>query len=341
MPKMQPPPPLPPLFGVSSSQQSAPASPQSAPQSAPPTGSAKGQRHVAELASARTVQEVALLDAKLAEAGSEAVERESEDGAQKRHGGFGVRGELLCQSRRRGNPDCWNGQERQQEQIAIRYGYGRLCARVPSLQELPDNSAPASCISLPAQSSPAAPSPEVLQKLGIAKQKKDVGDQAFKAGNLKEALMGYHQVSQSIATIWQGLMPFAKVSAISTGHRQVDEMIEKIYANMSACHIKQENWKRAQETAEKALAKNPDNFKALFRKGKALGEQGFFERAEAILEDVARKNPADAAGVNAELSRLRAIDKERERVHNQKLKGWLNRESKKPAKATADETAAA
>jgi len=28
-------------------------------------------------------------------------------------------------------------------------------------------------------------------------------------------------------------------------------MLEKVYANMSACHIKQGNWKRAVETADK------------------------------------------------------------------------------------------
>lgn len=60
---------------------------------------------------------------------------------------------------------------------------------------------------------------------------------------------------------------------------------------MSACHIKRENWKRAQETAEKALAKNPKNYKAMFRRGKALGEQGFFERAEKILEELIKESP--------------------------------------------------
>lgn len=32
---------------------------------------------------------------------------------------------------------------------------------------------------------------------------------------------------------------------------QVDEMVEKIYSNMAACHIKNGNWKRAAEAAEK------------------------------------------------------------------------------------------
>jgi tetratricopeptide (TPR) repeat protein len=61
---------------------------------------------------------------------------------------------------------------------------------------------------------------------------------------------------------------------------------------MSACHIKRENWIRAQETAEKALARNPKNYKAMFRRGKALGEQGYFERAEKILEELIRESPA-------------------------------------------------
>jgi hypothetical protein len=32
---------------------------------------------------------------------------------------------------------------------------------------------------------------------------------------------------------------------------EADEMIEKIYSNMSACHIKNANWKRALDCAER------------------------------------------------------------------------------------------
>ena len=92
----------------------------------------------------------------------------------------------------------------------------------------------------------------------------------------------------------------------------------------------------------KALAKNENNYKAMFRKGKALGEQGFFEKAVKILEDLKKKNPsgthtqsftrpqldltfyADAAVVDQEVARLRAIDDERERAHRKKLKGMLH-----------------
>lgn len=39
--------------------------------------------------------------------------------------------------------------------------------------------------------------------------------------------------------------------------QQVDLMLEKIYANMSACHLKQENWKRAIDTADKVTITCP------------------------------------------------------------------------------------
>ena len=92
--------------------------------------------------------------------------------------------------------------------------------------------------------------------------------------------------------------------------------MEKIYSNMAACHVKNGNWKRAIETADKvhcitppcfsspreiceadflfldqALVINPKNYKALFRKSKALGEQGYFEKAEKILLDILQNSP--------------------------------------------------
>jgi hypothetical protein len=47
---------------------------------------------------------------------------------------------------------------------------------------------------------------------------------------------------------------------------QIDEIIEKIYANMSACHIKNQNWKRAVETADKVfhLVDNPPRIEFIF-----------------------------------------------------------------------------
>jgi hypothetical protein len=42
--------------------------------------------------------------------------------------------------------------------------------------------------------------------------------------------------------------------AFSERRVQVDEIMEKIYANQSACHMKKNNFKRALECAEKVTA---------------------------------------------------------------------------------------
>jgi tetratricopeptide (TPR) repeat protein len=100
-------------------------------------------------------------------------------------------------------------------------------------------------------------------------------------------------------------------------------MLEKIYSNMSACHMKNKNWQRAIECADKALAKNADNHKALFRKAKAFGEQGFFEKSSRTFEDLKKKNPSDATNIDTEIAYYRKIDQEKEKASAKKMKGFL------------------
>ncbi|KAJ3529880.1 hypothetical protein NMY22_g8818 [Coprinellus aureogranulatus] len=200
----------------------------------------------------------------------------------------------------------------------------------------------------------------VEQKLNIAKQKKETADQAFKIGACEDGGSGSQVVSRGKELSLMYLLGLDKNALKSMGmvstpasteetkdgkaqeKTEVDDMVEKIYSNMAACHIKNENWKRAAEAADKALAKNENNFKAMFRKGKALGEQGFFEKAEKVLEDLKKKNPTDAGIVDQEIARLRVIDNERERASRKQFKGFLSKDKgKAPADKPAAEEAAA
>jgi len=108
--------------------------------------------------------------------------------------------------------------------------------------------------------------------------------------------------------------------------QEIDEMLEKVYSNMSACLIKQGKWQRAIDSADKVLAINENNFKAIFRKGKALGELGFFDKSYKLLDTLLEKNPADAPTINAELARFKAKEKTLDKAANEKLRGFLNRE---------------
>ncbi|KAI6108068.1 hypothetical protein F5141DRAFT_1005355, partial [Pisolithus sp. B1] len=178
----------------------------------------------------------------------------------------------------------------------------------------------------------------IESKVSTGRSKKDAGDAAFKSGDIKSALRSYHEAVMYLAGIDRRVIANAKnifdmgAPAASSdesqgeGKTEVDLMLEKVYANMSACHIKQENWKRAIETADKALAKNPKNSKALFRKGKALGEIGYIEKAETALSyspSTHHTSPSEEAIVDAELARLRAVDNERQRVADKKMRGNL------------------
>ncbi|KNZ81837.1 Tetratricopeptide repeat protein 9C [Termitomyces sp. J132] len=177
-------------------------------------------------------------------------------------------------------------------------------------------------------------------KLETAKQKKETGDQAFKNGDVKAALLSYHEALMYLLGLDKNALQSIGVGPSATPQKdkdgkeikektEVDDIIEKIYANMSACHMKNGNWQRVLDTAQKAaLDKNENNYKVQLRKAKALGEQGYIEKAVKILEDIKGKNPSDAAIYDAELSRLRVIDNERDKASKAKLKGFLNREKK-------------
>ncbi|PAV16220.1 tetratricopeptide repeat 9c [Pyrrhoderma noxium] len=155
------------------------------------------------------------------------------------------------------------------------------------------------------------------------KKYKEEGDIAFTSGgDIKEALKNYHKALLQ----WKGLTRESPVNANKEkgDNGELKGYIEKVYNNMSACHIKQGNWQRALETADKALEINDKNHKAQFRKAKALGALGYFDKAEPILTDLLSKNTAEAPAIKAELDALRKEDKERERKANQKLRGFLN-----------------
>ncbi|KIM67550.1 hypothetical protein SCLCIDRAFT_1210202 [Scleroderma citrinum Foug A] len=171
----------------------------------------------------------------------------------------------------------------------------------------------------------------IESKIEIGRSKKDSGDVAFKEGDVKSALRAYHEALMYFVGIDRTALSALGIanndSDVSEKERnEVDVMVEKIHANTAACHIKQGNWKRALETAEKALAKNPANSKALFRKAKAQGELGFIEKAEeTLLEAKKISSPAEVPLVEAELARLRALDRERQKAADQRMRGFLSR----------------
>ncbi|XP_041074022.1 FKBP prolyl isomerase 16 [Polyodon spathula] len=77
----------------------------------------------------------------------------------------------------------------------------------------------------------------------------------------------------------------------------------KCLNNLAAVHIKLERCNDALETSSSVLELDPDNVKALFRKGKLLSDKGEFQEAMETLKKALKLEPSTKA-IHIELSKL-------------------------------------
>jgi len=145
-------------------------------------------------------------------------------------------------------------------------------------------------------------------------------------------MMNYHQALMYLNGLYKNPSAALPASAppsnddVKKPKNEVEELLVKIYSNQAAVHIQKRNWQRAVETCDKGLAKDSQNSKLLFRKGKALAELGHYEKGVKILKDLLQTAPEETAKINVELAHQDALEKEREKKLKQKFKGFLNKE---------------
>ncbi|XP_045171413.2 inactive peptidyl-prolyl cis-trans isomerase FKBP6-like isoform X2 [Mercenaria mercenaria] len=85
--------------------------------------------------------------------------------------------------------------------------------------------------------------------------------------------------------------------------KEQQELLVRVYLNMALCCVKQSHSGRAISYTRKCLDIDKENAKALYLQGKALHQQGEFERAKDFLKRAQRKKPKDR-DVNAELIKV-------------------------------------
>ncbi|KAI9355071.1 hypothetical protein DFJ73DRAFT_825992 [Zopfochytrium polystomum] len=135
------------------------------------------------------------------------------------------------------------------------------------------------------------------------------GNQAFKAAKYGEALRQYYAAIMLLkgldTTVSEGT---TKVK--SETERAVKEEVAKIlidcYNNMGATHLRLKNWRRCKACCDQVLENDPENTKALFRRGQSLLNLGDIDAAEIDLESAARLDPKDSK-IQAELRRAREM----------------------------------
>eukprot|EP00794_Sanderia_malayensis_P020152 gene20152-22126_t len=130
---------------------------------------------------------------------------------------------------------------------------------------------------------------------------KNEGSEHFKASNYQNAIRKYHHALLHVKGLDQGeLKNMMMLSSNNTqsllseeSKKSIQELHLICYNNLAACLLKRENFQKVIEYADKAIALEPDNTKALFRRGTAYFHLKKFCNAEDDFNKILSMNPQE------------------------------------------------
>ena len=188
----------------------------------------------------------------------------------------------------------------------------------------------------------------VEAKIAHAVGQKQAGNGRFKAKEYKKAIGHYLQIGLFLTG-----PPFGSGAGSDIGmlggdssqdklteeqQKAVDQLLVTADLNLSACYLKEEKYEKAAARASNVLLKDPDDIKALFRRGEARIYLNDLERARADLETAQElAGPAENKGITSRLSLL----EKREKHFAKKEKQTYAKMFSKPVGETAGETSPA
>ncbi|KAJ8419052.1 hypothetical protein AAFF_G00005510 [Aldrovandia affinis] len=177
---------------------------------------------------------------------------------------------------------------------SAKYAYGHWGSADPAVQ--PDTDL---TLELQLLEATDAPDLELLtpsERIDLAWRKRERGNEYYQRGNFTFAVNSY-----SIA-----LEVTEACSRVDISPREEEELLDvkmKCLNNMAAAQLKLDHHEAALRSCIAVLAHQPDNIKALFRKGKVLALQGEYAEAVRILKRALKLEPSNKT-IHAELSKL-------------------------------------
>mmetsp|Transcript_98030 Transcript_98030/g.282764 ORF Transcript_98030/g.282764 Transcript_98030/m.282764 type:complete len:578 (-) Transcript_98030:29-1762(-) len=183
-------------------------------------------------------------------------------------------------------------------------------------------------------SMPTPKSPEEL--LAEAEKLRGEGNEKFKAGDLKAAILAYEKAVASLNRALSEDDPFNndKVEADEAVVEKAKTLRIPVRLNLALCCLRLEPPEafKALQLCEAVLCEEPDNPKATYRKAKALLELGEIQEAEYELVRACKLSPADKT-VRQDLDNLRQRCK-RDKENEKKMMSGLF--DKDPGFASSD-----
>ncbi|KAI9344791.1 hypothetical protein DFJ73DRAFT_839688 [Zopfochytrium polystomum] len=197
-----------------------------------------------------------------------------------------------------------------------------------------DSSTAAGSTSSSSSVSASSPSPvpvmTVEEKIAKGKEQKDIGNQAFKNGDNQAALRSYHN-----AVLYLSGLDSSSMNGIVGNQKELEQSLKDdimktlatCHNNIAAVHIRNQKWDRAITYCNKVLEKQPENSKALFRRGQSNLALNNLDAAEADLVKAAKLEPKDAA-IRGELAKIKKRREEYAEKQKKEWKGMFDREKK-------------
>ncbi|CAH3161632.1 unnamed protein product, partial [Porites evermanni] len=144
------------------------------------------------------------------------------------------------------------------------------------------------------------------ERITIGEKKREIGNNLYTGGDYAGAINSYQRAIKYLST--------------STAE-QVQILRVKCWNNMAAAQLKIKAYSAAEKSCSQVLQIDPDNVKALFRKGKVLAGNGETEQALVYIKKADQLDPNNKT-IRGELNRLKqllASEKRSERTMYQRM----------------------
>ena len=180
------------------------------------------------------------------------------------------------------------------------------------------------------------------ENIAKALELKESGNQHFKAGEYKKAMTAYHEIFMYVHGFSEGSsnkIPGQTTQPVTSEEmRQIRELKLAHHSNLAMCHMKLGNVQKAQINCSKALAIDPKNVKALFRRGKCYAQLNALDEAKADLDAVLSLEPGNN-DAKRELQALKSRFASHRKKEQKKFAGMFDKlsaeqEAEAPAQAS-------
>ncbi|XP_039258157.2 peptidyl-prolyl cis-trans isomerase FKBP8-like [Styela clava] len=155
------------------------------------------------------------------------------------------------------------------------------------------------------QDGPFSSTIDLDRRIKWADAKRQAGNKLYSAKKYDEATMTYTRCTKALEKGWM-------CEESEAGRVRINELRIKCYNNLTASQMKQEKWQDAFKSCRAAEKLEPNNVKALFRKGKIHVMLGELDKAVDVLTKAGKLEPENKVIANEIAKHKKKLDKQKE-----------------------------